>query len=289
MSLAITGLGAKSRLLSQNQTTWDPPTLAKVAEMPPSGVRYGEKRVVLIQEIMKDFEQTSGMTNRSRMHPSTIAALSAVPRHAFVPESHRNASYQNTPLPIGQGQTISQPYIVALMTDLAELKPHHKVLEIGTGSGYQAAILSHIVHKGHVFSIEIVEPLHRSAKLILSKLGYRNVTPILGDGYQGLKSEAPFDAILVTAAAPRLPEPLLKQLKPGGKMIIPAGPSPQEQWLQLITRSLPPNAKAAAPLTSGSIAPKENELPAGYSLRKILPVRFVPFTGEIRQGRKKPR
>jgi len=180
--------------------------------------------------------------------PEVLAALRSVPRHEFVPASEREAAYADHPLPIGFEQTISQPYIVALMTELARLEPGDKVLEIGTGSGYQAAVLARLVRA--VYSIEIVEPLARSAARTLARLGYANVEVRAGDGYQGWPEQAPFDAIVVTAAPARVPEPLKQQLAPGGRLVIPVGTSDQE--LMVLTR-------------------------------RVLPVRFVPMTGTAQQ------
>ncbi len=190
--------------------------------------------------------------------PRVLAAMRSVPRHLFVPEEARPWAYRDHPLAIGYRQTISQPYIVALMTELLAPEPEHKVLEIGTGSGYQAAVLSRLVAK--VFSIEIVEPLAARAAADLEANGYDNVTVIAGDGYRGLPAEAPFDGIIVTAAPPYVPEPLVEQLKPGGRMVIPVGEGYQE--LKLLVKT-----------------------PRGIEEREVIPVRFVPMTGEVRQRR----
>jgi protein-L-isoaspartate(D-aspartate) O-methyltransferase len=190
--------------------------------------------------------------------PRVLEAMRTVPRHLLVPEDVRRWAYRDHPLAIGYRQTISQPYIVALMTELLAPEKGHKVLEIGTGSGYQAAVLSRLV--AEVFSIEIVEPLAVRAAADLEKLGYDNVTVIAGDGYQGLPGEAPFDLIIVTASPPYIPEPLVEQLKPGGRMVIPVGKTYQE--LKLLEKT----AK-------------------GIEIRSVLPVRFVPMTGEVRKHR----
>ena len=190
--------------------------------------------------------------------PAILAAMRHVPRHALVPDEVRDAAYDDRPLPIGQGQTISQPYIVALMTDLAEPEKHHVVLEVGTGSGYQAAVLSRLVKQ--VVSIEIVEPLARRAAAQLGALGYDNVTVRHGDGYRGAPDHAPFDSIVVTAGAPHVPPPLVYQLKPGGRMVIPVGPERSSQVLTLV----------------------EKDLDGSVRTRPLLPVRFVPLTGEGR-------
>jgi protein-L-isoaspartate(D-aspartate) O-methyltransferase len=184
--------------------------------------------------------------------PEVLAALRSVPRHEFVPAAEREAAYADHPLPIGFDQTISQPYIVALMTELARLGPTDRVLEIGTGSGYQAAVLARMVKA--VYSIEIIEPLARSAAVTLARLRYTNVQVRAGDGYQGWPAQAPFDAILVTAAPARVPEPLKQQLAPGGRLVIPVGTSDQE--LLVLTRR-----------------------DHGFETERVLPVRFVPMTG----------
>jgi protein-L-isoaspartate(D-aspartate) O-methyltransferase len=183
-------------------------------------------------------------------------AIGDVPRHEFVPEGSERVAYENRPLPIGHGQTISQPYIVALMTDLVDPQPEDTVLEIGTGSGYQAAILSPLVQD--VYSIEIIEPLAEQAKVRLKRLGYDNVTTRLGDGYYGWEEHAPFDAIVVTAAASHVPPPLIAQLKTGGRMVIPVGGGFLTQQLLLIDKQ------------------EDNEIVT----RQIAAVRFVPLTGE---------
>lgn len=184
-----------------------------------------------------------------------LATMGKVPRHRFVPASQVEFAYENRPLSIGHGQTISQPYIVALMTTLAQPRREHKVLEIGTGSGYQAAVLAELV--GKVYSIEIVEPLGKQAAQRLRTLGYANVQTRIGDGYYGWADAGPFDSIVVTAAASSVPPPLIKQLKPGGRMVIPVGGSFFTQTLMLIEKR-----------ADGSVHSKQ-----------VLPVTFVPLTG----------
>lgn len=186
-----------------------------------------------------------------------LKAVSKVKRHLYVPENLQQFAYTDEPLPIGYGQTISQPYIVAYMTEALGLKKNHHVLEIGTGSGYQAAILAEIVSQ--VYTIEIVEPLALASKKNLFKNGYRNIHFKIGDGYQGWPEAAPFDAIIVTAAPPEIPQPLIDQLKEGGHMIIPVGVGYQK--LILLTKK------------NGKIEKKS-----------LLPVRFVPMTGEIQKN-----
>jgi protein-L-isoaspartate(D-aspartate) O-methyltransferase len=211
-------------------------------------------------------EQDSEAERRSRMvetqivargvrDPRVLAAMRHVPRHLFVDASERAHAYEDHPLPIAGHQTISQPYIVALMTELAEITPNEKVLEIGTGSGYQSAVLSRLARE--VYSIEIVPDLARESAERLRTLGYPNVTVREGDGYRGWPEHAPFDAIIVTAAPVSIPQPLLDQLAPGGRMVIPVGSFFQE--LKVLSKD-----------RNGRITEKD-----------ILPVRFVPMTGEI--------
>ena len=198
----------------------------------------------------------SQIVRRGVKDPLTVAAMKAVPRHRFVPESLREQAYADHPLPIGLNQTISQPYIVAYMTEALALRGGEKVLEIGTGSGYQAAVLAEIADS--VFSIEILKPLADRASEQLSALGYKNVHVRCGDGYQGWPEHAPFDAIIVTAAPDHIPQPLKDQLKIGGRLIIPVGARYQE--LLLITRT-----------------------EQRFEEKRLLPVRFVPMTGEAQE------
>ena len=184
-----------------------------------------------------------------------LAAMGKTPRHEFMPDDVRNLAYADRPLPIGHNQTISQPYIVAFMTEQLEPEAHERVLEIGTGSGYQAAVLSELVKE--VYTIEIVEPLAKSATETLERLDYQNVHVKAGDGYQGWPEHAPFDAIIVTCAPNAIPEPLVEQLKEGGRMIIPVGPVGGVQELYLLE--------------------KKNDK---VSQKAVLPVRFVPMTGK---------
>ncbi len=186
-----------------------------------------------------------------------LDAMRKVPRHEFVPRAWRWFAYDDHPLPIGHGQTISQPYIVAAMTELAALGPESKVLEVGTGSGYQAAVLAEVA--GEVYSIEIVKELADSAAETLRRLGYGSVRVRHGDGYAGWPEAAPFDAIVVTAAAPRVPPALLEQLALGGRLVVPVGDAYQE--LEVHTRTA-----------------------TGVEVQRVLPVRFVPMTGEVQEA-----
>ena len=195
--------------------------------------------------------------------PNVLKAMRTVPRHAFIPLGRQRYAYGDHPLPIGREQTISQPYIVAFMTDALRLRPEHKVLEIGTGSGYQAAVCAEIARE--VYTIEIVKELAKSAKEQLKKLGYPNVFVRAGDGYFGWPDKGPFDAIIGTAAAKRIPEPLLEQLKPGGRMIIPTGSAYGFQYLVLVTKDKDGKIKKS----------------------RVMPVRFVPMTGEVTKPKKK--
>jgi protein-L-isoaspartate(D-aspartate) O-methyltransferase len=199
---------------------------------------------------------TEQIEARGLKSPLVLEALRTVPRHEFVPPAARHDAYGDHPLPIGHGQTISQPYIVAFMTDALSLSGREKVLEVGTGSGYQAAVLSQAASA--VYSIEIVAPLADEARERMARLGYRNVFVRAGDGYKGWPEAAPFDAIIVTAAAPKIPEPLKAQLKDGGRLVIPVGDRNQE--LVVLTRR-------------GD----------GFEERRVLPVTFVPMTGEVRK------
>lgn len=217
--------------------------------------RYAAARTALVAEIEAGVRATADHLGRERLAEPVLEALRRVPRHAFVAPYLRPLAYHNRPLPIGHGQTISQPYIVAIMTDLLEPRPGDRVLELGTGSGYQAAVLAEIVE--HVYTIEIVEPLAGSARERLTELGYANVSVRHGDGYFGWPEHAPFDAIVVTAAASHVPPPLVAQLKPGGRMIIPVGSYFLTQQLVLVTKQ-----------EDGSVV-----------TRQLLPVAFVPLTG----------
>jgi len=216
---------------------------------------YSAERQEMIAEIEADVKMTSERIGKRSLNPQTMKAMGKVPRHEFVSDQLKKHAYENRPLPIGYGQTISQPYIVALMTDLAEVEKGDVVLEVGTGSGYQAAVLAEC--GAQVYSIEIIEELAKSAEQRLARLGYSLVEVRSGDGYYGWEEHAPFDAIIVTAAASHVPPPLVKQLKPDGRMICPVGGPFMTQHLMLVEK-------------------KED---SKIITRQVLPVLFVPLTG----------
>ncbi|MGK9169200.1 protein-L-isoaspartate(D-aspartate) O-methyltransferase [Inquilinus limosus] len=209
----------------------------------------------MVETIIDLARGDAGPLGSEGIDPPVLSVMRQVPRHEFVPDESRDEAYENRPLPIGYGQTISQPYVVALMTDLLEPGKDDVVLEIGTGSGYQAAVLSPLVR--HVYTIEIVEPLAKQAAERLKALGYGNVVTRHGDGYYGWPEHGPFDGIVVTAAASHIPPPLVHQLKPGGRMVIPVGPPFMTQNLMLVT--------------------KDGE--GKVRTEVLLPVSFVPLTG----------
>ena len=217
--------------------------------------KYTAARQDMVKEIIADVQATSLYLDKEALDPLVMDAMAKVPRHEFVPFLQKSYAYQNRPLPIGHGQTISQPYIVAIMTDLLKPKPDHRVLEIGTGSGYQAAILSEVV--AEVYTIEIISALGEDAEERFKKLHYRNIQSRIGDGYYGWEAVAPFDGIVVTAAASHVPPPLIQQLKPGGRMVIPVGSPFLVQHLVVVEKH--PDGKVTS--------------------KQILPVRFVPLTG----------
>ncbi|HVF63937.1 MAG TPA: protein-L-isoaspartate(D-aspartate) O-methyltransferase [Casimicrobiaceae bacterium] len=223
------------------------------------GARERERMVLEIAGMARD---TGGETGRPRFADRVMDAMRRVPRHRLVPSASLATAYENRPLPIGSGQTISQPYIVALSTDLLDVRPGDRVLEIGTGSGYQAAVLAELVRD--VYSIEIVEPLGRQALERLAALGYKNIHVKIGDGYRGWPEHAPFDRIVVTAAAPYVPDALIEQLARNGRMVIPVGRGSWSQQLMLITKD-----------ADGTIGRKN-----------VLSVRFVPLTGPGVEGKR---
>ncbi len=224
--------------------------------LPVEADDYTDRRSDMIKDIQQSVAETRHYLDKDELDPRVMEVLAKVPRHEFVPDSQKEYAYQNRPLPIGYGQTISQPYIVALMTDLIEIKADYKVLEIGTGSAYQAAVLSELVDS--VYSIEVVKELGEQAAERLKRLHYDNVYTRIGDGYYGWPEAAPFDAILVTAAASHVPPPLIKQLKPGGRMVIPVGSRFMTQQLLFVEKA-----------EDGTV-----------STRQVLPVVFVPLTGK---------
>jgi protein-L-isoaspartate(D-aspartate) O-methyltransferase len=237
--LAVPGVGGIAQAMAATATE---ATEGSHAADPPR-----ERR--LRQRMVEQQIRSRGVTS-----PQVLAAMAQVPRHLFVPDGERGHAYEDHPLPIGGGQTISQPYIVALMTALLGLPPQSRVLEIGTGSGYQAAVLSRVA--AQVYSVEILAELGTRARETLSRLGYENVQVRIADGYRGWPEAAPFDGILLTAAPHAVPPPLIAQLKPGGRMVLPIGGFDQD----LIVLTKQPD---------GTV--KEE---------KVLPVRFVPMTGE---------
>ncbi len=208
----------------------------------------------LLREIREKAAFTRRETGREALDQRVMAAIAKVPREQFVPESGRMLAFRDGPLPIGHGQTISQPFMVALMTDLLQTHADSVILEVGTGSGYQAAVLAEIVQ--HVYSIEVLAPLAESARQRLAALGYANVTVRSSDGFAGWPEQAPFDGIIVTAAAPVVPPPLIDQLKPGARLVIPVGPAGGFQWLCLV----------------------EKRMDGSVDSRNVLPVSFVPLT-----------
>jgi protein-L-isoaspartate(D-aspartate) O-methyltransferase len=214
---------------------------------------YESQRQAMIEELRAE-SRPSEEYGAPPISERTLAVLGQVPRHEFVPDEQKRYAYENRPLSIGARQTISQPYIVALMTDLADVTKNDVVLEIGTGSGYQAAVLSELA--GRVYTIEIVEMLGRRAANTLERLGYNNVTARVGDGYAGWPDHAPFDAILVTAAPEEIPEPLIEQLAVGGRMVVPVGAQYEVQILKVLTKT-------------------EDGL---VIVSNVIPVRFVPLT-----------
>jgi protein-L-isoaspartate(D-aspartate) O-methyltransferase len=210
----------------------------------------------MLRAIERSVENAADYTGLERLSDKVMGAMASVPREEFVLPEYRHLAYDNTPLPIEAGQTISQPLIVALMTELLDPQPEDIILEVGTGSGYQAAVLSGLVKQ--VYGIEIVEELAAGAAEVLARLGYDNVTVTAGDGYQGWPEHAPFDGIIVTAAPDEIPPPLLAQLKPGGRLVIPVGAEHGYQELLLVTADAEGNIQQ----------------------RSMLPVRFVPLTGD---------
>jgi len=218
-------------------------------------------RAAMVETIRAELARYGDGEGRHELDPRVADAMASVPRERFVPDELAAQAYENRPLPIGHGQTISQPLIVAMMTQLLRLGPTSRVLEIGTGSGYQTALLAELA--GEVVSIEVVEALAAEAQARLERLGYRNVALLCGDGADGCPEKAPFDALLVTAAADVLPAALIEQLRPGGRMVVPLGGHPATQELALI----------------------EKEPGGAIRERRLLPVAFVPLTQGGAAGR----
>jgi protein-L-isoaspartate(D-aspartate) O-methyltransferase len=228
------------------QTSWWPPD--------PSA---GGERLRDRDKMVTDQIASPGWTRDAVADEAVLEAMRAAPRHVFVPSKLRSRAYDDTPLPIGHGQTISQPYMVAVMTELLELTPESKVLEIGTGSGYQAAVLAHLTP--HVYTIEILEPLAKQSTETLEEQGYTGVRTRHADGYHGWPDAAPFDAIIVTCAAGHLPSPLWDQLAPGGRIVIPIGGTYSVQRLVVVEKT--PDGKRKS--------------------ESVMGVRFVPMTGQV--------
>ncbi|MDX1665856.1 MAG: protein-L-isoaspartate(D-aspartate) O-methyltransferase [Saprospiraceae bacterium] len=227
--------------IGQEQQSWTPPEFEERQDERDQMVNYQLKR--------------RGISDKD-----VLDAMRNAPRHLLIPKENRAAAYADRPLPIGYGQTISQPYIVGYMTEILDLEEGDKVLEVGTGSGYQASVLAEITPK--VYSIEIIEALGKRARNDLKELGYTPIEVKIGDGYYGWEEHAPFDAIIVTAAAGHIPSPLIDQLKPGGTMVIPLGGPYQTQNLMKVTKTEDGNMKT----------------------KNLMPVRFVPMTGKVQKG-----
>ncbi len=242
-----------NRQAGQEQKGTDEKELLRLEHKHPAFAERAEERQRMVARQIQA---------RDVKDPNVLKAMRTVPRHAFVRFLEQRYAYTDSPLPIGFDQTISQPYIVAFMTEALQLKPNSKVLEIGTGSGYQAAVCAEIAEQ--VYTIEIVEGLAKRAKKDLKELGYSNVFTRFGDGFFGWPDVAPFDAIIGKAAAGRIPEPLLEQLKPGGRMILPYGSPRGFQYLVIVTKD------------------KEGKI----SKQSVMPVRFVPMTGEVMKPEK---
>ena len=249
-----------SRLAPVVRPALGPLLVALLVAVPPAthgdaGDRHARERRAMADTIARLATKTGSETGLRTFSARTMRAMGTVPRHLFVPERRQGQAYENRPLPIGHGQTISQPYIVALMTDLLDLQPGAVVLEVGTGSGYQAAVLAEL--DATVHTLEIIPELARSARERLARLGYATVEARLGDGYDGWEAAAPFDAIVVTAAASHIPPPLVRQLKPGGRMVIPVGQKFLVQHLTVVSKDERGRVRT----------------------RQLLPVAFVPLTG----------
>ncbi|MGD8371928.1 MAG: protein-L-isoaspartate(D-aspartate) O-methyltransferase [Syntrophobacterales bacterium] len=241
---ALSEQDQKTQLSQPAETSWTPPRFSE----------YQRERALMVRSQM--MHRYPGVRDKP-----VLEAMRQVPRHLFVPWALKRAAHADRPLPIGHGQTISQPYIVGLMTQALKMKPDGKVLEIGTGSGYQAAVLSELTPR--VFTIEIIRALGEEARERLQKLGYQTIQAKIGDGYFGWPEEAPFDGIIVTCAAGHIPPPLIEQLREGGRMVIPVGGTFEVQRLMVVTKD-----------QEGKVQTEE-----------LLPVRFVPMTGAIQKAR----
>jgi protein-L-isoaspartate(D-aspartate) O-methyltransferase len=260
---ASVAIGAAVLMISAAMSSPTPPALARQEAdsswippvSPASKHRSDERARMVITQIERPYEYRTPVYDRS-----VLEAIRNAPRHVFVPRRLQKRAYDDTPLPIGHGQTISQPYIVASMTELLGIGPTSKVLEIGTGSGYQAAVLAHLTP--HVYTIEIIGPLATRARKTLDANGYKDVETLHADGYFGWDSQAPFDAIIVTCAAGHLPPPLWDQLKPGGRIVIPIGGTFSVQRLVVIEKTEDGKRKS----------------------RTIMGVRFVPMTGHAMEA-----
>ncbi len=239
---------ASAQATEKQDERWEPPT-------PPGAAERVEEREAMVRSQIAEPRDGREIVEDE----ATLDAMRATPRHAFVPEAYAERAHDDTPLPIGSGQTISQPYMVAFMTEQLDLEPHEKVLEIGTGSGYQAAVLAHFTP--HVYSVEIVEELHERAAKALEEQKYDDVHLKHGDGYYGWEEHGPYDAIIVTCAAGHLPPPLWQQLKPGGRIIIPLGGPWETQRLVRITKTEEGKRRSES----------------------LMAVRFVPMTGDAQK------
>ena len=257
LAILLVGLGVtlhppdqRESVLAAEGSATQAPASAVEWERPRFDEREDERQRMVLTQIIA----------RGVSDPAVVAAMEHVPRHRFVPEHYLRDAYEDTPLPIGHGQTISQPYIVAFMTELLDVQPGDRVLEIGTGSGYQAAVLSELTP--NVFTIEILDALGAEAGERLASLGYSTVATKVDDGYYGWEENGPFDAIIVTCAAGHIPPPLIEQLRTGGRMVIPVGPVYDVQYLIRVTKD-----------DEGAIRSE-----------RLLPVRFVPMTGRAQEG-----
>ena len=254
LSVLILTLSPGPAALSQSDQETQPPQPAETSWKRPRFSEFRQDRLMMV-------DSQIARHRPAVRNGAVLEAMRQVPRHLFVPSNLQRVAYSDRPLPIGYGQTISQPYIVALMTETLEMEPGAKVLEVGTGSGYQAAVLSELTSK--VFTMEIIRALGEQARRRLQSLGYESVKVRIGDGYFGWPEEAPFDGIIVTAAAGHIPAPLIKQLRPGGRMVIPVGGIYQVQRLMVVTKD-----------DQGTVQTQE-----------LLPVVFVPMTGAVQKRR----